>query len=87
MVKTKIKNGWARVRRSVIMNRHGYLKVQVGLEHPMADADGFAYLHKMVWATAYGPVPYNHAVHCRNGNQTDVRLSNLELVSWEPHQA
>lgn len=35
----------------------------------------------VVWEQAHGPVPDNHVVTFRNGDRTDCRPENLELVS------
>lgn len=37
--------------------------------------------HHLVWRAAYGPIPRRHAIVFRNGDKTDVRLENLELVT------
>lgn len=35
----------------------------------------------LVWEAAHGPVPSGHALAFKNGDRTDVRLDNLELIS------
>lgn len=35
----------------------------------------------VLWEQAHGPVPAGHIVVCRNGNQRDVRIDNLELIT------
>jgi hypothetical protein len=37
--------------------------------------------HFLVWETAHGPVPSGHALAFKNGDQTDVRLANLECIT------
>lgn len=37
--------------------------------------------HHLVWAAAHGPVPKGHALIFRNGDRTDVRLDNLQLLT------
>lgn len=37
--------------------------------------------HRLLWARAHGPVPKGHALVFRNGDRTDVRLDNLELIT------
>jgi len=44
-------------------------------------------LHRFVWEQANGPIPKDHHVHHRNGNKTDNRLENLELLSHGEHSA
>lgn len=38
-------------------------------------------VHLLVWEAAHGPVPKGHAVRFINGDKTDMRLDNLELLS------
>lgn len=35
-----------------IISSHGYVKVRVGSEHPLADPNGYAYEHLLVWVSA-----------------------------------
>jgi ribosomal protein L44E len=56
----------------------GYLKQKV-------TDDGLArfhyqFVHRMVWEASNGPIPKGHAVVFRNGDKSDVRLENLELI-------
>lgn len=36
--------------------------------------------HILLWESLHGPVPARHAVAFKNGNRTDIRPENLELV-------
>ena len=66
----------------------GYAKIRVGVEHPLADPNGFAYEHLVVWAAAGRPLPEpNEVIHHRNEIKTDNRLSNLEVLSRCVHGA
>lgn len=38
-------------------------------------------VHLLVWEAANGTLPESHAVTFKNGDKTDIRLDNLELVS------
>lgn len=38
-------------------------------------------VHHLVWIEHNGPVPPGHALAFRNGDKTDIRLDNLELVT------
>lgn len=38
-------------------------------------------VHILLWEEAHGPLPDGHAVVFRNGDKSDIRLANLELVS------
>jgi hypothetical protein len=37
--------------------------------------------HHLVWAAAHGPVPRGHGLLFRDGDKTNVRLDNLQLVT------
>lgn len=37
--------------------------------------------HILLWEKKYGPVPDGQAVRFKNGDRTDIRLENLELIS------
>ena len=37
--------------------------------------------HQWLWTQAHGPVPQGHIVVFKNGDQTDVRLDNLEMIT------
>lgn len=38
-------------------------------------------VHRIVWEEHHGPIPEGHAIVFRNGNRTDIRLDNLELIN------
>lgn len=68
-----------------MVSEHGYVKVRVGHGHPLADPNGYAYEHALVWTAAHGPVPSGHVLHHANGDKTDNRLSNLDLLIRKEH--
>lgn len=37
--------------------------------------------HHLVWVEARGPIPTGHALRFQNGDRSDVRIDNLELIS------
>lgn len=58
----------------------GYVVLNVGVEHPMADAYGRVREHRLVMAEAIGRyLRSEEVVHHRNGVRDDNRLENLEL--------
>ena len=69
-----------------IMSSHGYVKVRVGQDHPLADPNGYAYEHLLVWVAAGNPPPGpGQTIHHRNEDKTDNRLSNFELLARAEH--
>jgi hypothetical protein len=42
--------------------------------------------HRVVWETAYGPIPKGLHVHHLNGDRADNRLKNLALLNNDAHQ-
>jgi hypothetical protein len=37
--------------------------------------------HNLIWVIAHGPLPPGHVLKFKNGDRTDMRLDNLELIS------
>lgn len=71
-----------------IINDDGYIKVRVGIGHPLADANGYAYEHLVVWCSAGNARPSEgETLHHRNEDKTDNRISNLELLTRGDHNA
>lgn len=69
-----------------LMDSHGYVKVRVGAGHPLADPNGYAYEHLVVWVAAGRARPGpDEILHHANGDKTDNRLENLELLSRAEH--
>lgn len=69
-----------------ILSSHGYVKIRVGPEHPLADPNGYAYEHLLVWVAAGQDRPTTSEVlHHRNGDKTDNRIENLELLTRAEH--
>jgi len=72
----------------------GYVRIRVGISHPLADERGFAYEHWVVWIPAGNPKPPGFLnpgkhlgvhIHHRNGNITDNRIENLEILTPREH--
>mgnify|MGYP001569979777 CR=1 FL=1 len=69
-----------------ILSSHGYVKVRVGRAHPLADPNGYAYEHLIVWVSAGNPRPAGDGViHHADGDKTNNRLENLTLTSHVEH--
>lgn len=71
-----------------MVSSHGYVKVRVGADHPLADPNGYAYEHHLVWVAAGRAVPVSGSViHHLNGNKLDNRLENLRVLTRGEHAA
>lgn len=69
-----------------IISSNGYVKLRVGRGHPLADPNGYAYEHLVIWVAAGNERPRRgFLLHHRNGDKTDNRLENIELLSRAEH--
>lgn len=69
-----------------IFSSHGYVKIRVGKDHPLADPNGYAYEHLVVWVSAGNPRPaQGWLLHHKNEVKDDNRLGNLELKPKDTH--
>lgn len=69
-----------------IPTSHGYVRVRVGQAHPLADSEGYAYEHLIVWLAAGRPMPGPaELLHHKSEDKTDNRLGNLELITRAEH--
>lgn len=65
-----------------IVSSHGYVKVRVGISHPLADANGMAYESLVIWVSAGRPRPPRGWVLAHsNDDHADSRIENLELLT------
>lgn len=64
----------------------GYVKVRVGVGHPLADPNGMAYEHLLVWVAAGNPKPdAEQIIHHINEDKTDNRIANLRVMMRSEH--
>lgn len=71
-----------------MLNEDGYVKVRVGVDHPLADPNGYAYEHLVVWCAAGRTVPgQGETLHHMNEDKADNRLGNLEMMTRGDHNA
>jgi hypothetical protein len=71
-----------------MLSEQGYVKVRVGKDHPLADPNGYAYEHLLVWVSAGRERPNSgQLLHHRNEVKTDNRVENLELLNRAEHAA
>jgi HNH endonuclease len=70
--------------RPLKLTRQGYVRVWAR-EHPLANGDGNVLEHRKVLYDAGIAVPPGHHVHHKNGDKTDNRLENLEVLRAVDH--
>lgn len=64
---------------STRLSKEGYLQRKVSdTGYTPRDYVG---VHTLLWQEHHGPVPPGHALCFKNGDKTDIRLDNLELVT------
>lgn len=71
-----------------IVASNGYVRVRVGAGHPLADRNGYAYEHLVVWVSAGNPrPPKGWLLHHKNEVKADNRLGNLEMIRRGDHNS
>ena len=69
-----------------MISSQGYVRLRVGKEHPLADCNGYAYEHLVVWVSAGNQRPGpGLLLHHKNENRQDNRIENLELLTRSRH--
>ena len=69
---------------SALFDSMGYRLVRLGCEHPLADPNGYAREHRVVLEAA-GIDTVGKIIHHKNGDRTDNRFSNLEVMTKAEH--
>lgn len=69
-----------------MVSSHGYVRIRVGKDHPLADPNGYAYEHLLVWVSAGNVKPCDGEVlHHIDHDPSNNRLENLRLVQRGQH--
>jgi hypothetical protein len=67
---------------------NGYVKIRVGKDHPLADPNGYAYEHTVIWCAAgREKPPKGWLIHHKNEDKTDNRIGNLEMKKRGVHNS
>ena len=69
-----------------IISSHGYVKIRVGRDHPLADPNGYAYEHLLVWVSAGKALPGpGELLHHEDEDGQNNRLGNLKKITKPGH--
>lgn len=86
-LKEKYKHTWFK-KGSIPPNTKydGYISVRkdshgTPYAHIRVSAGKFELLHRHIWEQQNGPIPAGHVVTFKNGNTSDFRIENLELIT------
>ncbi len=79
-------NATARWNTGKLLSTDGYVMVRVGRGHSLADPNGYAFEHLVVWVSAGNERPSTGSVlHHTNHDKTDNRIENLQLLKTSVH--
>lgn len=70
---------WQPIGTEVTDPKDGYLKRKIRDDAKPATYN-WAFVHRLVWEEANGPIPDGHVIVFRDGNRTNVDLGNLECI-------
>lgn len=70
---------------SLTHDKDGYLKIKVS--DGSTKKDRWKFVHRKLWEEHHGKIPEGHIVAFRNGDKTDIRIENLELISMKENMA
>lgn len=80
----KVSSG--KTRKPKLIDKNGYIKIDCGKEHIMADGTGYVFEHRLVMFNHLGrKLESFEYVHHLNGIKDDNRLENLKLVNSRNH--
>lgn len=80
------KDNHPRWNNGISISSHGYIKIQVGNNHPLSDPNGYAYLHYLIWVAAGNEyLQPGEVLHHKNGYSQDNKLENLDLMLQSEH--
>lgn len=69
-----------------LFDQNGYPLIRAGLNHPLADSNGYCREHIMIWCSAGNQRPEKgFVIHHLNRNLQDNRIENLKMMSISEH--
>lgn len=72
---------------SKFSNPHRHDRRAINRKTTDTSCNGTVWLSRFMWEQVYGPIPEGYEVHHINGDCTDDRLSNFELVEIHTHRS
>lgn len=78
--KGNVPHGWQPIGTEVI-DCDGYRKRKIR-DGCQPATYNWEFVHVLLWIEHHGPIPPGHVVRFRNGDKGDIRIDNLELLSY-----